>query len=338
MLNKIITSIVFVFIFASCFGSDSRLHVIHNIYEGGFSIDGHDLFFDDDNKSSIKLGDRFYIDDKQVEMISPDSYYETLLLTNTNRSESKFFKSRIISNKKFFTVENVEDISNGKDYKLTLEDGSTYLLEQSATSSIVEAGDVIFFGDHSYYAVGKNLYGNFVFTLKNGSKHLGKQLSVEESALCKKLYYNRELFFGGAFLKWEHTLAPTWNYPYCSFPFTSIVKDGVCVSSPVEFSVSGLFKKPNPLVDVNTYRIRYASEYEISRNPIFIQKYYILEFYDFNPGAKFNIDTPSDLQYLKSANMLEFIEKLNDKLFIFRTPGGKKIQLSLNFKIRSHAY
>ena len=338
MIKKFSTLIIFLICATSGFAAP-LLHVVHNVYEKGFSIDGYDLLYDEQNKNEIKLGDQFYIQDKTIDQITEGSYQYLLLLTNSKTRETSCFKSRIINNQDSVPILDVEKLESG-DYNVTLEDGSQYKLTHQQNKSFqVEPGDMLSFGGLDRYALWRNYYGNFEEHRADGSKHwLGDLPKEEKSVWDNSGLSNRNmLFFGGAVLDWHYSAySKTWNYPDCIFYTVTINRDNVPL--PGFFRTTGLLRKPTPLVNSNTFRIRWAGEYEIKRTVACIVSYYLIEFFDFRPGCKLSLSNPDDLSKLQSCNTLRFVSKKNEREFIFETPDNEKIILCLDLQERARQY
>lgn len=315
------------------------LHVVHNVYAGGFSIDGNDLFFDEGNKREVKLGDQFYIERKEIEKVAGESYRNILLLTNPQNRQSTFFKTRVINNQDSSLIIAAETINNW-DYKITLEDGSEYrLILQNEPSLFIEPGDTLSFGGLNYFAVEEKLYSKFDTISTDGTKRVASSADGER---FKSLWrtsgmgYYSALFFGGARLSQSYTTNKTWNYPHCDFLMATLSRDQIPLKKFCQ--VYGTFRKPNPLFKPNTFRIRCAEEQEVKRAWATIQSYYVVEFFDFCPGRKLSLDNPDDLKKVQGIDTLHFIKKESDQKFIFETPKKDKIILTTNLVLRYRVY
>jgi hypothetical protein len=286
MFKKIISLTIALFCIALPSWADKApLFVVHNVYDQGFSINGYDLFYDDGNKSEIKLGDQFYIDSIETEKITNESHRNILFLTNPNNKESKYFKSRITSNEESMLIIEVNAQSSSQSYEVTLDDGSKY-----------------------------TLYGNYKINIQPG---------------------DRIFFPDKATLEDSYTLKKTWHYPFCTFDSTKVTRDNTPLGS---FKAVGLFRKPISLIDLNTFRIRWADVYEKGRGFLFINDYFLVEFFDFYPGCKFSVNNRADLAKVKSGSTLQFVKKIDDRKFIFENSKQEQIILSLDLKLVQRSY
>lgn len=334
-MNKLFFFCLF-FIF-SCYADD--LSVVHNVFEGGFTIDGYDLFFDEANKRDIKLGDHLYILSKEHEKVAGESIIATLLLKDPVTEEQIYFKSRLINSQPRTLI--IEALKTGEGaYDVTLEDSAKYSL--SNCEEVLPGDELELSGGLSPYVYAwrrENTWrkdgGDICCVLFGGGVCFNPLLEGTEKEVVLNLPEVATIFYGGVRVEspivWN---AKSWTPPFCVFPIARVYRENVSLSEKV--TARGLARKMHYLYGPDTFHVR-TSEKRLLRVGFASRIYaHVIEFFDFFPGNTFFLEHNDALQKVNST--LRFVERIDDQRFLFENSKGEKISATLKWTEHREMY